>query len=859
MNEKPTPAWHRTQIKKYAKAIPVWRRYANALGRVLQRACKRAVPEAMVQARAKTLASFAEKCVRKWPKYQNPADELTDLCGGRVIVHTLEQVKAVRAFIEQNFIVVEHDDKSAALQEDKFGYRDVHFLVRLKAERAEAIGFSKKERAKIGLRVAELQVRTVVQHAWADIVHDRLYKAPLKLSNEAKRTGALLAAIMEDGDRSFDRLAGELDGMAANYTAYATRENVESEIAVQELILKNTKLAKDRPPVALRLARLLAPRAENQRIVEMLDPLRDAKSEFREELLLELGYALCRVQRGQPGSSEYARGRDYVAEVVEHWRSSEFALVPSYRKTKSLLARALSRLARIKEALKGSENEARQLYRDALETEPGNPYHLANQLGFEALFSAGGSSFDGMKTQICAAIDTCREHAMAGTELPFAHFTAGRLELLLGNADEALSWYARGLRHLFDEQSSVSVSVLEDETAWIERIHFGRETPNEYTWVKRLIALARHFHCPPQPVKEARPARRNALGAPGAPGDRVLIVAGGATSMEKGMLSRVRPLIECALGHFRGVVISGGTGVGIPGCVGEVAARLKGTGRKHFKLIGYIPKKLPSDAPKDDRYDDFVVTDDEDFSSGQILRMWEDFRDSGITPAGVQLLGIGGGGLTAVEFRVALALGASTAAVHGTAGAADALLSDPVWLGTPTLMAMPLDPASAQAFVTAASYRHEPDRKLRMAQSFHEHYLSENPQKLPEKLRPWEMLAPTYRTANLEQAGYVVEILRAAGFDVRRKSGRRGAITDFTGKPWRRHVERMAELEHGRWNIERLRDGWRFGRLRDDDRKLHDCLVSWENLPESIRQYDRNAVRAFPGILAKAGLEIVRP
>ncbi len=856
MNKRPSPEWHRRQIEKYAKAFPIWQLYATAMKRVLDHACARAVPEAMVQARPKSLASFAEKCVRKWPKCKNPAEDLTDLCGGRVIVHTLDQVVAVRAFIDRNFTVVERDDKSAALQDDKFGYRDLHFLVRLNAERTQAIGFSKTERAAIGDRVAELQVRTVVQHAWADILHNRLYKAPLKLSKEARRTGALLAAIMEDGDRSFDRLAGELDGMAANYAAYAKRNDVKAEIEVQELILKNTKGGSDRLPVALRLARLLAPCGEYRKVVDMLDPLRRTESALRHELLLELGHALCRLFRRKPESADYTRGRDYVREVVEHCSSSELTLIPSYKKTNSLLARALSRLAWITEALDRSQNEPHKLHRRALETEPGNPYHLANQLSFDVFCAAGSPALDSMTTQIRAAIATCRDHAIAGTELPFAHFTAGRLELLLGNADDALGWYARGLRHLFDEQSCVPVSVLDDEVEWIERIHFGGDTPKEYGWVKRLISLALHFHPAHPAAKKARPAQG---GADRAGDGRVLIVAGGALTMERAMLRRVEPLMDSALRHFRGTVISGGTRVGIPGCVGDVTARLKSGRKKAFKLIGYIPKNLPSDAPRDARYDSFVTTDDDGFSSGQILRMWEDFRDRGITPDLVQLLGIGGGALTAVEFRVALALGASTAAVHCTGGAADALLNDPVWLDTTTLVAMPLDPASAQAFVTAPTHQHKPERLLRMAQSFHEHYVNENPKKLPENLRPWGNLPATYQTANLEQARYAVEILRAAGFDVRRKSGKRGAIQSFADKQWRRDVERMAELEHGRWNIERLRNGWRFGRPRDDARKIHDCLVPWENLPEEIREFDRNGVRAFPDILAKAGLGIFRP
>ena len=67
----------------------------------------------------------------------------------------------------------------------------------------------------------------------------------------------------------------------------------------------------------------------------------------------------------------------------------------------------------------------------------------------------------------------------------------------------------------------------------------------------------------------------------------------------------------------------------------------------------------------------------------------------------------------------------------------------------------------------------------------------------------------------------------------------------------------MAEMEHGRWIIERLSDGWRYG-PRDDARKLHNCLVSWAELSEDIKKHDRNAVRSFPSILAKAGLEVYR-
>jgi hypothetical protein len=169
-----------------------------------------------------------------------------------------------------------------------------------------------------------------------------------------------------------------------------------------------------------------------------------------------------------------------------------------------------------------------------------------------------------------------------------------------------------------------------------------------------------------------------------------------------------------------------------------------------------------------------------------------------------------------------------------------------------------LDEASIQALTGSPTLAHAPDKLLEMAQALHAHYLKDNPGKLPSNMRPWERLGPTFQKANLEQARYVVQILRAAGFEVRSATGGADAIKNFAGQEFKDDVEHMAELEHGRWNVERLRDGWRYGAPRDDAKKLHNCLVAWKDLPDDIRQYDRNGVRAFPEILAGAGFEIFR-
>ena len=186
-----TPEEHKRQIESYTAERPHYLTYADVLKRALERACAVSLPEAFAQARAKTVSSFAEKCVRKYPKYKDPVHDLTDLCGARVIVQTLEQVEAVRQFVEANFTIHEKEEKGTLLGEDRFGYRDMHYIIGLKSERCAALGIALDEQQTIGTRKAELQVRTWLQHAWADTLHDRLYKNPLPLPGETRRTGFL--------------------------------------------------------------------------------------------------------------------------------------------------------------------------------------------------------------------------------------------------------------------------------------------------------------------------------------------------------------------------------------------------------------------------------------------------------------------------------------------------------------------------------------------------------------------------------------------------------------------------------------------------------------------------------------------
>jgi hypothetical protein len=66
----------------------------------------------------------------------------------------------------------------------------------------------------------------------------------------------------------------------------------------------------------------------------------------------------------------------------------------------------------------------------------------------------------------------------------------------------------------------------------------------------------------------------------------------------------------------------------------------------------------------------------------------------------------------------------------------------------------------------------------------------------------------------------------------------------------------MAEMEHGRWNVERLINGWKSADKRDIIKKTSPYLVGWSELPEDTKEWNRELMRKIPEFLAKVGLEI---
>ena len=855
------------QIRLYKQSFGEYESYAEILENYLNDACKVYLPHSIIQTRVKTISSFTEKAIRKKKQYPDPINQFGDLCGARIIVHTREQVEWVNAFIEKNFEVVEKEDVQKRLGDNQFGYLSIHYIVKLKP--GHDYVKHEEDLDKIYKKKAEIQVKTILQHAWSDMLHDRTYKGKVDLPDDIRRNSAILAALLEEGDEKFSEVVDRTDNFFLNYSAYMTRDEIKSEIEILESILFYEAQPDEKPATALKLARLISLMAHlneddkntpwekeltaYKNIIKRLEPYENQVFVERPYLLIELGTAYCEAYKDDPGSEEYRKGQEFFNKVLDECNTENSCLVLDEDRLSSIKALAKTRLARSYEIMSGKRKKVRDLYFESLSYEPKNPYYLAESLGHKLSRGTDNDIPEEFKLLISEAIDICSQHIQAGVELPKAYFTKGRLSVLIEDYDSAYGHYARGLRHFMDKDHFSPAGTLGKEEDWLNLIAMPDEN-EKIDHIRTLFRLgdavkgdekAMEYLEERYPEKEI-PEIKNSK--------NVLIVAGGASDMKDVDLAEVAKLLKNTLQNYEGLIISGGTTAGIPGLIGEVVAELKNAGNNIY-LLGYIPTHLSSEDSVSDHYDKVIKCSDRTFSQEQLHRSWYDLLKAGVRPSDVKLLGMNGGRISAMEYRLAAALGATVGIIMGTGREADKLFSDKDWQGVSKLAFIPNEIATVSLFVSPGESPIPKESREELAKLAHEKYLSKRIKDHEDgSFKFWEDLPENMKDSNRLQVAYSIQCLQKAGFKVKEVANANPKAVLFSDE----EVELMAELEHGRWNAERLLDGWRYGMLKNTRQKINPSLVSWYALPDHIRQYDRDAVREFPKLLAKIDYEIYR-
>lgn len=160
----------------------------------------------IVESRLKTRKSLSEKLQRPTKDYKLLTD-VTDLAGIRIITYFDDDVDRVGQVIENEFEIdrARSVDKRKALGTNQFGYSSLHYVVSLISARCGLI-----ECRRFKDLVCEIQVRSVLQHAWAEIEHDLGYKASSNVPDDISRRFSRLASTLEGADLDFRNIRDEI-------------------------------------------------------------------------------------------------------------------------------------------------------------------------------------------------------------------------------------------------------------------------------------------------------------------------------------------------------------------------------------------------------------------------------------------------------------------------------------------------------------------------------------------------------------------------------------------------------------------------------------------------------------------------
>ena len=170
-----------------------------------------------VTGRTKTVASFAAKADRSVsgrPLYADPLVEITDPIGVRVITYLHSDVTAVADLLGDQLTVLDDRDMGQeTASEGRFGYASRHLLVALDAART-----TPSEYDALRERRAQVQVRTVLQHAWAEFEHAIRYKGTIPEEHvpDLDRRFTLAAGLLELADREFSQIRDRLQAAVSD-------------------------------------------------------------------------------------------------------------------------------------------------------------------------------------------------------------------------------------------------------------------------------------------------------------------------------------------------------------------------------------------------------------------------------------------------------------------------------------------------------------------------------------------------------------------------------------------------------------------------------------------------------------------
>jgi putative GTP pyrophosphokinase len=157
-------------------------------------------PRPTVKGRVKDFSSYYKKYLKLLKQIPGINPVITDIIGIRVICPFIEDLTKVQSLIGQNFNVVDIEKKGSNYSYKEFGYESIHLLITIPDDIIQNRGVTECSEA-------EIQIRTILQDAWAEVEHELVYKAEFTPFDESmKRKLAAVNASLSLADAIFQEI-----------------------------------------------------------------------------------------------------------------------------------------------------------------------------------------------------------------------------------------------------------------------------------------------------------------------------------------------------------------------------------------------------------------------------------------------------------------------------------------------------------------------------------------------------------------------------------------------------------------------------------------------------------------------------
>jgi len=214
--------------------------------RELAKALKCVAPVPTIKSRTKDFESYYKKYIRQLISGVG-SPRVTDLMGIRIICPFLENLPQVQDIIGKKFRVIEVEEKRERYSLEEFGYESTHLLIEIPKKLLEA-------RGDVGCSEIEIQMRTTMQDAWAEVEHEVLYKAEFTpLGMTIKRKLAAVSASLFLADTIFQEIRSHQKDSDRQLTERRRKFYQEIESSLDAFIPLQMQAAKLLEPASVEL------------------------------------------------------------------------------------------------------------------------------------------------------------------------------------------------------------------------------------------------------------------------------------------------------------------------------------------------------------------------------------------------------------------------------------------------------------------------------------------------------------------------------------------------------------------------------------------------------------------------------